>query len=136
GAYGTLFQTAAAIAGGQRDEIRTIAHHAGLAQGFTAIVTALPQHAARGQIFLPADMLSAFGVSGEDILARKTTPELRALLAELCAQARKHLDAAADELAKLPPAVRAVFLPLALTHAMLLRFGDAKADPFAPKPLS
>lgn len=43
--------------------------------------------AAMGRIYLPADEMAAFGVSEEDVLARRATPEYRQLVARTAARA-------------------------------------------------
>jgi phytoene synthase len=133
---GELFNAAALILGASSESAHALAHSAGMAQGLTAIMAALPAHAARSQIYLPADMLSAFAVKPEDILGRRTTPQLEALLSELRDQARAHLDATEAALTDQPASIRAGFLTLALTRAMLDALAKGKADPFKPVVLS
>ena len=58
------------------------------------LLAAFPLHAARRQLFVPLDLLQRHGVQPESIFAGKTTPELRAALADLRAHARCHLAAA------------------------------------------
>ena len=133
---GNLFDAAALILGASGDSAKALAHSAGMAQGLTAVMAALPAHGARGQIYLPADMLSAFGVDPDDVLARRATPQLVALLSELRDQAGRHLDATEAALREQPATVCAGFLTLALTRATLELLSKSGADPFAPAALS
>lgn len=102
------------------------ARAAGIAYGLTGLMRALPVHAARGRIDLPADALLRHGVTQAQLLAGKTSDGLTDLLAELRRQARGALDQALDHLATLPPGARGAFLPLALVAPYLaaLETGD------------
>lgn len=133
---GTLFGAAALMLGANGDTARALAHPAGMAQGLTAMMAALSAHSARGQIYLPADMLSAFAVDPADILARRVTPQLVSLLSELRDQARTHLDAADAALRDQPVQIRTGFFTLALTRATLELLSKENADPFKSVALS
>ena len=61
---------------------RTAAGHAGVAYALTGLLRALPWHAARGQVFLPADVLARHGVTPRRRRCPgATAPALRAALA-------------------------------------------------------
>ena len=57
--------------------------HAGVAYAIAGLLRALPIHAARGQLYLPADLMQRYGAQAADVFAGKATTELRAVLAEL-----------------------------------------------------
>ena len=80
------------------------------------LLRALPLHAARGQLYLPADVLQRHGAQAADVFAGTATTELRAALAELRLRARQHLAAARELLDAAPPAVAPAFLPVALVR--------------------
>ena len=65
--------------------------HAGVAYALTGLLRALPWHAARGQLYLPADLLASHGVTREKILAGADGENLRAALAETRGRARENL---------------------------------------------
>jgi phytoene synthase len=131
-----LFSLGAGIAGWQSEEIDHLARHAGLAQGITQVISALPLDASRRQLFVPLQLLENHGIAMEEVFSGKQTPKLRAALDRLIAEARGHLKTALALLAGVPPAVRPVFLPLALVERDLTRMSRADSDPFAPRPVS
>ncbi|MDP3689409.1 phytoene/squalene synthase family protein [Bradyrhizobium sp.] len=127
-----LFSLGAAIAGRESDEIEHLARHAGLAQGIAQVIAALPQDAARRQLFVPLQLLQQHGCGMEEVFAGKETLKLRAALDQLIAEGRGHLKTAFALLADVPPEVRPLFLPLALVRRDLQRMSRADNDPFAP----
>ncbi|OAF12169.1 phytoene/squalene synthase family protein [Bradyrhizobium neotropicale] len=131
-----LFTLAARIVAPPSAAIEHLARHAGLAQGIVLVVANLPRDAARRQLFLPRQILDSHGCRMEDVFAGKQTPSLRAVLDELCNEARQHLATASSLLAELPPSVRSVFLPLSQARADLKRLSRADRNPFTPAPSS
>jgi phytoene synthase len=127
-----LFSLAAAIAGWQSPEIEHLARHAGLAQGLTQVIAALPLDASRRQLFVPLQLLESHGIGMEEVFAGKETPKLRAALDQLIRDARGHFDTACTLLESAPPQARPVFLPLALVARDLKRMSRADTDPFTP----
>jgi phytoene synthase len=127
-----LFSFGARIAGWQSDEIEHLARHAGLAQGLAQVMAALPLDATRRQLFVPLQLLESHGSGMEKVFAGKETPNLRAALDQLIGEARGHLKTAFGLLANAPPAVRPVFLSLALVSRDLERMSRADSDPFVP----
>jgi phytoene synthase len=127
---GALFSLGAAIAGWQSDEVEHLARHAGLAQGIAQVITALPLHSARRQLFIPPHVLERHGSGMEEVFAGRETPQLRAALNQLIREARGHLTTARALLRNAAPEVRPVFLPLALVDPGLTLVVRADADPF------
>ena len=106
------------------------ARSAGRAWGLTGLLRAMPFHASRGQIFLPADLMTARGVRREDVLSGRSSPELLALLGDL----RAHARAALRETRRMIPAVPTVcapaYLAVALVEPILERMERLGGDPF------
>jgi phytoene synthase len=128
----SLIQLAAIIlAGGGDPGTAEIAGHAGVAYALTGLMRALPMHAARGQSYLPADLLRSHGVDQQAVFARKASPALLAALAELRSVARRHVGTVRDLIAEVDPAVLPAFLPVALVGPQLDRMDRADFDPFA-----
>ncbi len=127
-----LFSLGAGIAGPQSDEVEHLARHAGLAQGMTRVLAALPLDASRRQLFVPLQLLQSHGSSMEEVFAGKWTPKLRAALDQLIGEARGHLKTAFALLENAPAEVRPVFLPLVLIGRDLERMSRADNDPFVP----
>jgi 15-cis-phytoene synthase len=120
---GALFKLAAEITAGSLTaglrsmEPAIIA--AGIAYGLTGLMRALPVHAARGRVDVPADALLRHGTSPAKILAGEKSQGLTELLAEFRETAHVALTSARRHVAALPPAARTAFLPLALVNPYL-----------------
>ena len=99
-----------------------------------AILSGLGRHVARGQLYLPADVLDRHKVARADIYAARVGAPLLAALAEMRALARQHLAAAAEKLKAIPAEMLPAFLPLALVGPQLARMerGDYRPFQFAP----
>ena len=126
-------ELAARILSDARDpNIGVLAGHAGIAYAIAGLLRALRFHAARGQLYLPADVMQRYGADPADVFAGKATTELRAALAELRLRARQHLGAARNLLVTAPPEVVPAFLPIALVKPVLNRMERRGYQPFSP----
>jgi phytoene synthase len=121
---------------GREQGVSPLAHHAGTAYALAGLLNAFPRHAARGQLYVPLDLLTRHGASRQDIAGGKTTPELRAALAEVRMRARTHLAAAAELFATAPFAAMPALLPVALVRPMLNLMERRAYDPFVPVELA
>lgn len=128
-----LFALGARIVTPPSAAIDHLARHAGLAQGIAEVLLALPHDAARRQLFLPLQLLQQHGSGIEQVFSGKQTPQARAAINDLVAEARKHLGTAFELLAHVPPQARPVFLPLALVRRDVTRMSRADFDPFLPQ---
>lgn len=116
---GTVFALAAAALGAaDSPALEAAARHAGIAVRATAAIRDIAGDAARGRLYLPADLLAAHGAAPADILAGHATPALEAALAAMAEWARGHLRQAQAALPRQPEA-RPAFLPLALVPLTL-----------------
>jgi phytoene synthase len=106
--------------------------HAGIAYAITRLLRALPVHARRRQLYVPADLMQRYGAQAEDVFACKATTDLRAALAELRLRARQHLTAAGDLAGAAPPAIMPALLPVALVRPVLDRMERRSYQPFVP----
>jgi phytoene synthase len=87
---------------GYRDPAtRGYAVNLGMALQLTNIIRDVAADLAQGRIYLPAEDLSRFGVSENDLRAGRVTPAIRDLLRFECERARYYYRCASDEL---PPA--------------------------------
>jgi len=127
-----LIELAAAILCGAEQDLGETAIHAGIAYAIAGLLRAFPVHAARGQLYLPRDLLDRHGVDRDDIFAGRVTEELRAALAELRQHARQHLAELDEWRSLVPPEASPAFLPVALVPAMLARMDRPNYDPFKP----
>jgi 15-cis-phytoene synthase len=131
-----LLALAGRIVGAATGEIEHLVRHAGLAQGLAQVTAALPRDAARRQLFVPLQLLEQNGSGIEEVFAGKQTPNLRAALDELLAEAQHHMQTAFKLLADVAPEVRAGFLPLAVVRRDLASMSGANVDAFAPRSTS
>jgi phytoene synthase len=103
-----------------------------VAYAIAGLLRAFPIHAARGQIYLPAELMNRYRAQASDALAGKDTVELRATLAELRLWARQHLAAARALLSGAPPQALPALLPVALVRPVLDRMERRGYRPFHP----
>lgn len=132
-----LIELAARILRDGRDpDIGDLARHAGIAYAIAGLLLALPVHSARGQLYLPVDLMQRYGAEASDAFAGNATTEFRAVLAELRLRARHHLNAARGLLNDTPPEVAPALLPVALVRPALDRMERRSYRPFAPAEMS
>jgi phytoene synthase len=106
----------------------------GIASTFTELLTALPGHALRRQLYLPIELLNRHGAHAADVFAQRSSPALNQAAADLRGLARGHLAAAADNLRALARQAVPAFLPVATVGRSLNRLD--RCDIFSPKALS
>lgn len=128
-----LFQLTALILNDGKDPgTADLAGHAGVAYGLTGVMRALYRTAGRGQCFLPADRLAAFGGGRDDVVAGTASPAVLAVLDDLRGAAERHLSEAERLWRRAPVTLRPAFLPLALVGPNLALLKRRAATPFAP----
>jgi phytoene synthase len=114
--------------------ITSLAAHLGIAHAVAGLLASLALHAARGQLYVPIDVLTRHGAATKDIQAGKATPELRAALADMRSHARQHLIQARALIRDVAPApaVMPALLAAALTRPLLDRMEARGYEPFRP----
>jgi 15-cis-phytoene synthase len=126
-----LLRLAALILDGEESAAsRDAALHAGIAYGITGLIRALPWHCARGQVFIPVEILQAHGASRDDFAAGHASPAVLAALAETRAVARAHLDIFYATLPGLPEKSRPAILPVCLCEPYLRLMERPGYEPF------
>ncbi|MDR3375033.1 MAG: phytoene/squalene synthase family protein [Ancalomicrobiaceae bacterium] len=115
-----------------RDDVAAAAaaEPAGIAYGLTGLLRSVAFHAARGQTYLPTDLLEAYGVDPASILAGKSSAGLNGVLAELRARTRARLAETRTLIAAVPKPAAPAFLACALVEPMLKLMDRADYDPF------
>ncbi len=104
------------------------AGQAGVAYALMGLLRAFAGHAARGQVFVPTDMLERHGVSRAIVTAGQGGPGVNAALGELRALARRrHAEAFAQPL---PGTIAPAFLPAILVPPYLDLMDRRDYDPF------
>ena len=99
--------------------------HAGVAQAVSGLLRLMPLHRRRGQVYVPADMLQAVGVSAEQFIKGDDPQAMQRVVSVLTALAREHY--AAFERQPMPASLKAAFLPVRLVPVLLKR-AERKAD--------
>lgn len=128
-----LMQMAAWIlAGEEAGKSAEAAGFAGVAYGLAGLMRALPIHRARGQCYVPADMLRERGLAPAHILSGRWSDEMAALFASLTSLARERLAAARES--PVPRAALPAFLPACLVDLYLARLERAGPDIFKTVP--
>jgi phytoene synthase len=125
---GAIVTLAAKILSGEAQD--KAAHAAGFAITVSEIVVSLPRQAARGQVYLPADLMQKYNADPANLLAGKADDGLRSALAELIGHAQAQLS---DDLPVKETA--AAFLPVAIASAALEQ-ALKNPDPLRPIELS
>ena len=123
-----LFALAAQILAGAN--VEAVTTPAGIAFAIAGLLRAFPLHAARGQLYVPMELLDRHQVRPHDIFAGRSSAGLQAAFAELNDLGRRHLDAAHQQMAALPPLAVPALLPVALVRPALMRLEGG--DPFSP----
>ncbi len=115
------------LAGANAEAVTT---PAGIAFAIAGLLRVFPLHAARGQLYVPMELLDRHQVRPHDIFAGRSSAGLQAAFAELRDLGRRHLDVAHQQMAALPPLVMPALLPVALVRPALMRLEGG--DPFSP----
>lgn len=133
--HGALFQISALVlADGSDPGTGTLAGHAGVAEAIVAVIRALPHHLARGQVYLPGDVLERHGTSASRLLSDHTDAGLKAAVGELAEHARHHLERASEAGATVPAQAAPAFLTLSLVAPALASLRASGNDPFVGDP--
>jgi phytoene synthase len=118
----TLFELAARILEGPPiAEVSDAAASAGMAYGITGLLRMFGDHASRGKLYVPTEVLDRHGARVEDVFSGRGTRELGNALAEMRNIARRHYTAYIEKVPSLPTAVAPAFLPVALVPLYLKR---------------
>jgi len=104
-----------------------MAGYAGCAQAIAGLLRSLPIHRARGQCYVPQDILRSAGMTPESLIAGEDRAGIARVVSAMVALGRDHLTKFEARAKGLPARVRAAFLPVSLTKAYLDRI-EAKAD--------
>ncbi|MBO6640527.1 MAG: phytoene/squalene synthase family protein [Roseitalea sp.] len=113
------------LRGGQTPPTADAAGHAGVAYGIATLIRQMPQHRARGQVFLPADLLAAAGTDAGRWLAESDDPAFATAISAFVALGREHLGKARAALTDVPKGLRAPFAVLGVADAVLAKASKA-----------
>jgi 15-cis-phytoene synthase len=127
-----LIQLAAMVLDRSRAErLADVSGLAGVALGMAGLLRSVPLHRARGQCFIPKDMLDRHGLTPAHFLAGRDPDALETVLAELRRHAAKRLDEARAGAQAITPETFPAYLPASLTGLYL-----ARLEKLGPKSLN
>ena len=106
------------------------AGHAGVAQTVAGLLLLLPQHRRRGQVYFPADLLAATGLTRETFLSGEDKNAISLAIRAFAGLGREHLAKARADAAKISAANRHAFTALALAEPVFDRAERAGAGLF------
>lgn len=90
GTAATVTSLALEVLGAKGMAPRRAALPAGVGWALVGLLRAVPFHASAGRLFLPADLMAEHGVSADDVLAGKASPNLARLAEALAGWAYDH----------------------------------------------
>ena len=105
----------------------TAAGHAGVAQSVAGALLLLPTHRARGQVYIPGDILAASGLDREAFLQGRDGASIEQAFAGFVALGREHLSAARAASKDVSEASFAAFLPMVTVQQVFDRAEGAGA---------
>jgi 15-cis-phytoene synthase len=106
------------------------AGHGGLAFALTGLLRSLPWHSARGQVYIPNELLASKGLTRADLAGGMDGPALRDVLAACRARARLHLAATRSTIGSVCRPLAPAFLHLALVEPYLAQMEKPDYQPF------
>lgn len=116
----TILQMAAMILDAEAAKTSAeLSGHAGVAQAVTGLLRLMPLHRQRGQIYVPADILQAVGVTAEQLIKGDDSQAMQRVVSALSALAREHY--AAFEKQPMAASLKPAFLPVRLVPVLLKR---------------
>ncbi|EWY37005.1 phytoene synthase [Skermanella stibiiresistens SB22] len=128
-----LARLALEILGVRDPAAHTAARHVGIAWALTGLLRAVPFHARGHRLYLPKDVLGKHGVSEQSLFDLKPPEQLKAVVAEVAAMARTHLEEARALRPRVPRAAHPALLTASLTDTYLKVIAKAGNDVFAPR---
>jgi phytoene synthase len=116
------------LAGPEAAKAASAAGYAGVAYGMAGLLRALPLQRARGQCFVPRDLLEVEGLLPGDLLAGKPKDALARVFARMITIALERLAQARAERSLIPAAAMPAFLPASLTESYLAKLARSGSD--------
>ena len=116
----------------ERAAAETAARSIGMAWTLLGLVRAVPFHAARKRLLLPADRVAAAGLDTAGLFEPRSSPALCQVSRELLGRARLHLRDARRQRRRVPRSAHPPLLLAGLADRHIARLERAAYDPFAP----
>ncbi|NNE21168.1 MAG: phytoene/squalene synthase family protein [Rhizobiales bacterium] len=103
---------------------------AGVAHGLTRLLTTLPAQCARGQCYVPLELLEKRDLTPAHVMAGRAGEGLDAIVLELCAQAQRRLSEARQRKRQVPAQALPALWPASLADLYLKRLSKPGGNPF------
>ncbi len=113
------------------DAVTRAVEHIGVAFAMVGLMRATPFHAARGRLYLPADLVRDAGLDVNDVLAGRFTPALADVVMIVLDRAEHHLRAARGLRRQVSRRALPALLPATIAAMSLQRLRRARGNPFA-----
>jgi phytoene synthase len=118
------------LAGGEEPHCADCAGHAGVAYALTGLLRAFAWSCARGQVFLPEEVLRRHGLSRDMVLHGGNNRAIQQSLKEIRALAWRHLNETRQQIGFVKGAIAAAFLPVSLVAPYLAQMEKGGYDPY------
>lgn len=109
------------------DGVSEIVGHAGVALAVAGAILLMPIHRARGQVYLPTQILTSVGLDRESFLADGRDPRVAAAIEAFAGFGLDHLRKARAA-GRIPKSLLPAFLPVTLAEPVLKRAANRGAD--------
>jgi 15-cis-phytoene synthase len=121
--------SALVLAGADALKSAEAAGYGGVAFGIVGILRALPLHRARGQCYIPKDLLERRGLTPAHVLSGRFDAAMHLVVSELRHRAEACLVEARTRLATVPLQALPAFLPVSLTDLYLAKLARRGVNP-------
>ena len=126
----TLVELALEILGEPTAAAREAGEACGVTWALTGLLRAVPFHAARRRLYLPADAMAEAGLTAGRLFERGSSPALPPVVRGVADEARRWLLRAEQLAPQVPRRFQAALLPTTLARGYLRRLAAARHDPF------
>jgi 15-cis-phytoene synthase len=106
------------------------AGHAGVAFAMTGLLRSFPWHSARGQIYIPVELIKEKGLTQGELFNGQASPLLKEVLFDMRSKARYHLAETRAHIGDVRAEIAPAFLHMALCEPYLERMDETDYDPF------
>lgn len=130
-----LVQLAALILDAEKAASTSVAAgHAGVAHLTAGVLQLAPRHQARGQVYVPSEILTVAGLDRDSFLEGGSPQAVSTVIQAFCALGREHLERARDAIGAVAPSCFAAFLPVTVAEMVFDR-AERSAATVLEKPL-
>jgi NADH dehydrogenase [ubiquinone] 1 alpha subcomplex assembly factor 6 len=130
GSSATLVELALEILGAPTPAVREAGEAAGVAWALTGLLRAVPFHASRRRLYLPANLMAEAGLLPGQLFERGSSSALRPVVRIVAGAATDWLSRARQHAAQVPRRFQPALLPVTLAAGYLRRLAAAGYDPF------